>query len=406
MTTSLAVWNSLLSLQPVNGDILSKRQRQIRRKTRRKIQRKIRRKIGRKIRRKIERKLDGKTDGKIEGKVVRKIVRKIVRKVERKIEREIDQKTESSILRKTIKKTIRQIFEEKYDNLKKIIRKKGGRLSNHKAQECNGLFEGDILYTPHLMEKVHQMQMKEESNGRSESPDEVLTSLKRQEILIRTFIIFLRAIIFLFQDRARRNALFKEEFLWSAGVVPFLFENGFREWGVSATMKALQDLEDRVGLSQSAPSKLIRNANLLFLSVEHRTFHASCRSSPVSCVTSLRFKTSYASFRVAQEASWMSQLAAESRQVCKKLKPVGLILIWSLPQVNEHGFCIKMLPITDDDNYMDHLRVIDSGICASYVGKMKMKSQELDLGLNCLYYPGIIQHEFMHALGIQHEQSR
>ena len=42
--------------------------------------------------------------------------------------------------------------------------------------------------------------------------------------------------------------------------------------------------------------------------------------------------------------------------------------------------------------------------CSSAVGRIG-SAQTLSLGSGCMY-PGIIQHEFMHALGFWHEQSR
>ena len=57
-------------------------------------------------------------------------------------------------------------------------------------------------------------------------------------------------------------------------------------------------------------------------------------------------------------------------------------------------------------NQVPYLRVIDGGGCWSYIGKRSSgTSQDLSLGNGCVR-KRLIQHEFMHALGIFHEQSR
>lgn len=56
--------------------------------------------------------------------------------------------------------------------------------------------------------------------------------------------------------------------------------------------------------------------------------------------------------------------------------------------------------------YSNYIRVIRGIGCYSYVGRQKNeKYQYLSLGFGCVTI-GIIQHEFMHALGFFHEQSR
>jgi len=43
--------------------------------------------------------------------------------------------------------------------------------------------------------------------------------------------------------------------------------------------------------------------------------------------------------------------------------------------------------------------------CFSYLGKVQLNGQDLSIGSNCDYIY-IVEHEFLHALGFYHEQSR
>jgi len=63
--------------------------------------------------------------------------------------------------------------------------------------------------------------------------------------------------------------------------------------------------------------------------------------------------------------------------------------------------CLRMVPRTTQSNYVSIIR--DSG-CYSYVGRIG-GGQKLSLGYGCVY-ERIIIHEFMHAAGFFHEQSR
>ncbi|XP_066913605.1 astacin-like [Clytia hemisphaerica] len=63
--------------------------------------------------------------------------------------------------------------------------------------------------------------------------------------------------------------------------------------------------------------------------------------------------------------------------------------------------CIRLVPRT---NERDYARIIAGGGCYSYVGRVG-GSQDLSLGRGCEYKSTAI-HEFMHALGFFHEQSR
>jgi len=64
--------------------------------------------------------------------------------------------------------------------------------------------------------------------------------------------------------------------------------------------------------------------------------------------------------------------------------------------------CIRMVPRTSQ---RDYVTVIKDGGCYSYVGRIG-GPQKLSLDRGCLYDVGTSMHEFMHAIGYQHEQSR
>ncbi|KAM4704972.1 meprin A subunit beta-like [Rhinophrynus dorsalis] len=64
--------------------------------------------------------------------------------------------------------------------------------------------------------------------------------------------------------------------------------------------------------------------------------------------------------------------------------------------------CIDFKPWEGEDNYISVFK--DSG-CYSYVGNLRRGKQQLSLGTNCDRI-ATIQHEFLHALGFWHEQSR
>ncbi|XP_073672759.1 meprin A subunit beta-like [Garra rufa] len=64
--------------------------------------------------------------------------------------------------------------------------------------------------------------------------------------------------------------------------------------------------------------------------------------------------------------------------------------------------CIDFKPWRCEPNYIFIFK--DDG-CYSYVGNQHMGGQELSIGENCDHL-GIVEHEFLHALGFWHEQSR
>ncbi|KAE8598660.1 hypothetical protein XENTR_v10016896 [Xenopus tropicalis] len=64
--------------------------------------------------------------------------------------------------------------------------------------------------------------------------------------------------------------------------------------------------------------------------------------------------------------------------------------------------CIDFKPWEGEPNYISVFK--DSG-CYSYVGNLRQGKQQLSLGVNCDRI-ATIQHEFLHALGFWHEQSR
>ncbi|XP_052442206.1 meprin A subunit beta isoform X1 [Carassius gibelio] len=64
--------------------------------------------------------------------------------------------------------------------------------------------------------------------------------------------------------------------------------------------------------------------------------------------------------------------------------------------------CIDFKPWDGEPNY---IFVFKSRGCYSKVGNQRMGKQELSIGENCDHL-GIVEHEFLHALGFWHEQSR
>ncbi|XP_043203448.1 zinc metalloproteinase nas-15-like [Amphibalanus amphitrite] len=70
----------------------------------------------------------------------------------------------------------------------------------------------------------------------------------------------------------------------------------------------------------------------------------------------------------------------------------------------ERRTCIRVIPLTPGYTEYDHVHVTKDEGCFSSVGK-KGGRQELSLGQGCIF-KGIVMHEFMHAAGFWHEQSR
>jgi len=64
--------------------------------------------------------------------------------------------------------------------------------------------------------------------------------------------------------------------------------------------------------------------------------------------------------------------------------------------------CLKFVKRTNQRNY---LNIIRGGGCYSYIGRIDRNGQDVSIGRGC-EYKGIVIHEFMHALGFYHEQSR
>merc|ERR1711931_594370 len=71
--------------------------------------------------------------------------------------------------------------------------------------------------------------------------------------------------------------------------------------------------------------------------------------------------------------------------------------------VNQRGDCLKIRPYQRGDRAA--IKVIKGRGCYSSVGRTRGSSQDLSIGYGCTS-TGTIQHEFMHALGFWHEQSR
>ena len=65
----------------------------------------------------------------------------------------------------------------------------------------------------------------------------------------------------------------------------------------------------------------------------------------------------------------------------------------------------KVVKFVPRNGQSDYLYVMQGSGCSSFVGRFGGK-QEISLAGKCASSTGIIQHEFMHALGLYHEQSR
>jgi len=74
-----------------------------------------------------------------------------------------------------------------------------------------------------------------------------------------------------------------------------------------------------------------------------------------------------------------------------------------MKKVNAGGRCLTIRPKTSRDR--NYISISKSGGCSSNVGRQGRGAQKLTLGTGC-YSVGTIQHEFLHALGFWHEQSR
>jgi len=65
--------------------------------------------------------------------------------------------------------------------------------------------------------------------------------------------------------------------------------------------------------------------------------------------------------------------------------------------------CVDLKPWEGEDQY---IRIFQGGGCYSYLGWSYYSQQVLSIGSRCNSQVGTFQHEFMHALGLFHEQSR
>merc|ERR1711931_184365 len=74
-----------------------------------------------------------------------------------------------------------------------------------------------------------------------------------------------------------------------------------------------------------------------------------------------------------------------------------------MKKVNARGSCLNIRPSQRSDS--NYIKIIKGRGCYSSVGRTRGSSQDLSIGYGCTS-TGTIQHEFMHALGFWHEQSR
>jgi len=72
----------------------------------------------------------------------------------------------------------------------------------------------------------------------------------------------------------------------------------------------------------------------------------------------------------------------------------------------ETNFCIKIEEVDQFDKQFDErIRIIDGNGCWSYIGMTGDNPQDISLGTLC-HTRGLALHEFLHALGFDHEQNR
>ncbi|CAB3404290.1 unnamed protein product [Caenorhabditis bovis] len=70
----------------------------------------------------------------------------------------------------------------------------------------------------------------------------------------------------------------------------------------------------------------------------------------------------------------------------------------------EEQTCIRFKEV-DDDQSGDVVRIVDLGSCSSPIGRLNIGVQDVSLTKNC-WGMGTAIHELMHAIGIEHTQSR
>ena len=72
----------------------------------------------------------------------------------------------------------------------------------------------------------------------------------------------------------------------------------------------------------------------------------------------------------------------------------------------ETNFCIQIEEVDQFDKQFDErIRIIDGNGCWSYIGMTGDNPQDISLGTLC-HTRGLALHEFLHALGFDHEQNR
>ena len=76
----------------------------------------------------------------------------------------------------------------------------------------------------------------------------------------------------------------------------------------------------------------------------------------------------------------------------------------------ERHTCVRFLEWPSSNAYVSHRDYIrlekTDGTCSSYIGRMSIGEQDVQLTTGCLKLMGEVQHELLHALGLYHEQSR
>ncbi|OQV23521.1 putative Dorsal-ventral patterning tolloid-like protein 1 [Hypsibius exemplaris] len=133
----------------------------------------------------------------------------------------------------------------------------------------------------------------------------------------------------------------------------------------------------------------------------------------------IRARPTAANQRPRQGPRFFNAVVGETQTWPRGIVPYVLASDFSWPErelikeaINdiERRTCVRFLEWPGGASYVDHRDYIriekTEGTCSSYVGRMQIGEQDVQLAAGCLKLIGEVQHELLHALGLYHEQSR